>query len=539
MRSKYTVPIGLITIVSFAFLGGLFGGRLLATQENIPQYYEQFSTALAAIEANYVEEVDTENLVYQAIGGMLQTLDPHSSFMDPQSYAQMRERQEGRYYGLGISINVINGDITVMSLFEGSPAYRSGIRSGDVIARISGQSAKDMTSEEAVSLLRGPKGTAVNISLRRVGYDDFIEMAVERDEISIATIEAAFLAENDVGYVKLGDFSETTNRDLTAALKMLRGAGMKRLLLDLRNNPGGPLDQSIKVSNQFLPKGDLIVYTRGRVENSDQDYHATREGEFTDIPLIVLVNRNSASASEIVAGSIQDHDRGLVVGETTFGKALVQSIYRVSHGAGLALTTARYYTPSGRMIQRPWDGTFDEYLTYSMRDQSPPVHSPVDRKYTDGGRVVYSGGGIEPDHRLSGPIEGFDPSRLGRLLAARQEFASFARWFSAAADLRVSTEGKGRKLVSPGFVINDKLFQEFKEHVRERGLTINDEAFNEDLDFVDAMMHFYIDEAVFGVEEARRNLFNVDPQIQKAISLFDEARLLLEGSDSTSLVASR
>lgn len=345
--------------------------------------------------------------------------------------------------------------------------------------------------------------------------------------------------DNDIGYVKLGDFSETTNRDLTAALKMLRGEGMKRLLLDLRNNPGGPLDQSIKVSNQFLPKGDLIVYTRGRVENSDQDYHATREGEFTDIPLIVLVNRNSASASEIVAGSIQDHDRGLVVGETTFGKALVQSIYRVSHGAGLALTTARYYTPSGRMIQRPWDGTFDEYLTYSMRDQSPPVHSPADRKYTDGGRVVYSGGGIEPDHRLSGPIEGFDPSRLGRLLAARQEFASFARWFSAVGDLRVSNEGKGRKLVSPGFVINNELFEEFKAHVRERGLTIDDEAFNDDLDFVDAMMHFYIDEAVFGVEEARRNLFNVDPQIQKAISLFDEARLLLQGSDSASIVASR
>ena len=253
MRSKYTVTIGLITIVAFAFLGGLFGGRLLATQENIPQYYEQFSTALAGIESNYVEEVDTAILVYQAIGGMLQTLDPHSSFMDPKSYAQMRERQEGRYYGLGISINVINGDITVMSLFEGSPAYRTGIRRGDVIARISGQSAKDMTSEEAVSLLRGPKGTAVNISLRRVGYDNFIEMAVERDEISIATIESAFLADNDVGYVKLGDFSETTNRDLTAALKMLRGEGMKRLLLDLRNNPGGPLDQTINVSNQFLP----------------------------------------------------------------------------------------------------------------------------------------------------------------------------------------------------------------------------------------------------------------------------------------------
>ena len=187
-------------------------------------------------------------------------------------------------------------------------------------------------------------------------------------------------SDDQTGYVKLRDFSETTDRDLRRALNELKDEGMQRLILDLRNNPGGPLDQAIKVANQFLPRGDLIVYTRGRVTNSDQDYHAREETDFTELPLVVLVNRMSASASEIVAGAIQDHDRGLIVGETTFGKALVQSIYRVSHGAGLALTTARYYTPSGRMIQRPWDGTFDEYLTYSMREQRPRAHSPAERK---------------------------------------------------------------------------------------------------------------------------------------------------------------
>ena len=539
MRAVPPLSLGIAAVVLSALLGGLFGGQVLATQADLPEHYGRFATALALVETHYVDEVDTERLIYQAIGGMLQTLDPHSSFMDPRSYARLRERQEGRYYGLGISINVIDGDITVMSIFEGSPAYRSGLRRGDVIARITGQNAKDMTSDDAVRLLRGPKGTAVDISIRRTGYDELIDLTVERDEITIATIQAAFVVDGGTGYVKLGDFSETTDRDLGRALRRLRDDGMQRLILDLRNNPGGPLDQAIKVSNQFLPRGNLIVYTRGRVENSDQDYHASADGEFTDIPLVVIVNRNSASASEIVAGAIQDHDRGLVVGETTFGKALVQSIYRVSHGAGLALTTARYYTPSGRMIQRPWDGTFDEYLTYSMREQGPRTHSPAERKFTAGGREVYSGGGIEPDHRIAGPIEGFDPSRLGRLLAARQEFASYAERFSAEGDRRIAGVSRGRKLVSRGFVIDDAMLEEFKEHVRSRRLTVDDAAFAEDLDFIRAMMRYAIDEALFSVEEARRNLFGADPQTQLAGSLFAEAALLLEGARRPPVVARR
>ena len=364
-----------------AIAGGLFGGQVLARQDSMTRQYDAFASAVAAIEANYVDEVDVEQLVSRAIGGMLQTLDPHSNYMDARQYARLRERQEGRYYGLGIQISVIDGGITVNSIFEGSPAYRRGIRRGDVIARIEGENAIGMSSDEAVRLLRGPRGSAVGISVRRDGYEELIDLRVERDEISIATVEAAFMVDGSTGYVRLRDFSETSNDELSRALASLRDAGAARLLLDLRGNPGGPLDQAIKVSNQFLSRGDMIVYTRGRVANSDQDYHARDAGAYTNQPLIVLVNRNSASASEIVAGAIQDHDRGLVIGETTFGKALVQSIYRVSHGAGLALTTARYFTPSGRMIQRPWDTAFDEYLTYSLREPEAPVRAPADRKF--------------------------------------------------------------------------------------------------------------------------------------------------------------
>ena len=539
MRGVTPLTLGAGVVVLSGLVGGVFGGRVLATQEGMPQHYDAFASALAAVETNYVDDVDTERLVYQSIGGMLQTLDPHSNFMDPRSYAQLRERQEGRYYGLGITINVIDGGITVMSIFKGSPAFRKGLRRGDVIAEISGEDATDMSSDEAVSLLRGPRGSSVDIAIRRAGYDELIDLSVERDEITIASIQGAFMADERTGYIRLRDFSETTGRELRQNLDDLKAQGMQRLVLDLRDNPGGPLDQAIRVSNEFLPRGDLIVYTRGRVSNSDQDYHAREESEYTEVPLVVLVNRNSASASEIVAGAIQDHDRGLIVGETTFGKALVQSIYRVSHGAGLALTTARYYTPSGRMIQRPWDGTFDEYLTYSLRDQQPSAHSPADRKYTDSGREVYSGGGVEPDHRVAGPLQGFDPSRFGRLLAARQEFGSFAERFSAVGDTRITAESQGREFVEQGFAVDAAMLDTFKTHLRNRGLTVDDEAFAADFEFIRSMIHLEIDIAVFDLEEARRNLFDYDPQAQYAMTVFDQAERLLQLDSQRSFVAQR
>ena len=204
------------------------------------------------------------------------------------------------------------------------------------------------------------------------------------------TVPAAFMLDATTGYIRVTDFGENTDQELGRALRDLTQKGMKRLVFDLRDNPGGALDQAIKVSNRFLPRGDLIVYTRGRVPNSDQDYRATEQSDYLNLPMVTLVNRNSASASEIVSGALQDHDRSLIVGETTFGKALVQSVYRVSQSAGAAITTARYYTPSGRLIQRPWDGTFDEYLTYTYREQDPNrAHKPEDLKYTDAGRKVY------------------------------------------------------------------------------------------------------------------------------------------------------
>src|SRR5918999_5256503 len=346
MRTRSTVAAVSAILVS-ALVGGVFGKSAMATEGSVPDHYRTFTAALTAIQSQYAEPVESDRMVYGAINGMLQTLDPHSSFMDPRTYAQMRERQEGRYYGLGLTISSIDGDITAVRVFEGSPAFSNGFRRGDVIAQIEGEDTKGWTSDQAVRKLRGPKGTFVDIAVKRSGYDDLIPLQVMRDEIHIPTIPAYFMIDNTTGYVRLQDFAENTNDELGRALKDLGAKGMRRLVLDLRGNPGGPLDQAIKVSNRFLPRGDMIVYTRGRVPNSDQDYRATDQSDYLSMPIVTLVNRNSASAAEIVAGALQDHDRALLVGETTFGKALVQSQYRISEGAGLALTTARYYTPSG------------------------------------------------------------------------------------------------------------------------------------------------------------------------------------------------
>jgi carboxyl-terminal processing protease len=537
MRKYGVVAVALGVVLVCALAGGLLGPRALAREDRVPDY-RVFTTALGAVEANFIDKVDSSRLVYGAIGGMLQTLDPHSSFMDPKYYAQMRERQEGHYYGLGITIQVIDMDINVVSLFEGTPAYQKGIRRGDIIARIAGEDThswkddqgKPLTgaalSDKAVKMLRGPKGTLVQVSLKRPGYDHLIDIQVPRDEITIPSITASFMADPRTGYVRLQEFAENTGRDLGSALDDLRARGMKRLVLDLRNNPGGPLDQAIRVANRFLPQGSLIVYTRGRVPNSDQDYFATERSDFTDIPLVVLVNRSSASASEIVSGAIQDHDRGLIVGETTFGKALVQSVYRISEGAGLALTTARYYTPSKRLIQRPWDGTFDEYLNYTLRDQTPRPHAASDLRYTDAGRKVYSGGGIEPDQRLDGPVEGFNPTPFGRMIYARQTFATGAERFVAEGDNRIAPR-PDQKRVARGFVIDPATMQEFKAFLTSQKIKVDEEAFARDADFIRAMIHYEVDMALFGLSEARRSLFAIDPQAQFAMKLFPEAEQLL------------
>ena len=552
MRNR-TTGVAVTVVLLSALTGGLLGSRVLATTggDREAERSRSYAAALAVVESQYVEPLDTTPLIYGSIEGMLRTLDPHSTFFDPRSYAQMRERQEGHYYGIGISIASVDGDITVTQLFEGSPAYRAGIRRGDVIAFVpcvagdgspmtatgakqsstckdNKDNTKGWSTDQVVKRIKGPKGTKVDISIRRGGLDQLIDLTVERDEINITSLRTAFMIAPGTGYVRLQEFSETTDTELSAALKKLKAAGMQRLLLDIRDNGGGPLNQAIAVANHFLHKGQMIVYTKGRVENSDENYRAVVEGDYTDLPLIVLTSRQSASASEIVTGSMQDHDRAVIVGETTFGKALVQSVYSIE-GAGLALTTAHYYTPSGRLIQRPWDGAFDEYLTYALRDQSASrTHAASELKYTDGGRKVYGGGGIEPDHFIGGAIEGFNVAPFTRGLFVRGAFVSFAEKFTKEGDTRPAAKSAATHKVTPGWELTDAMLNEFREFLVSEHVKVDDAALTQDRAFIKSLIHYEVDNDLFGVEEARRTIVKTDPQAQGALQYFDEAKKLLE-----------
>jgi carboxyl-terminal processing protease len=542
MRRYRSLSAAAIILALSACVGAYFGHTALAAQDQVSEQYKIFTAGLKAVEDVYVGEVESDRVIYGAITGMLQTLDPHSSFMDPRSYAQTRERQEGRYYGLGITIQVINGDVIVASVFEDSPAHEAGLRRGDVIARIETEDTKGWTSEQTVGRLKGPRGTFVNISLRRGGHDTLIDLRVRRDEVHIPTVTAAVMLDDSTGYIKLTEFAENSDRELGRALGDLTKRGMKRLVFDLRGNPGGQLDQAILISSRFLPKGDLVVYTRGRVNGSDQDYRAQERSDYLTVPMITLVNRSSASASEIVSGALQDHDRSLVIGETTFGKALVQSVYRVSRGAAALITTARYYTPSGRLIQRPWDGSFDEYLTYTMRDQDANrSHKAEDLKYTDAGRKVYSGGGVEPDRRFDGPTEGFNPGRFARTIGARGFFDLYARRFTRQGDTRMPSPTSGpRHEVAADYKVTDDMLTEFKQMVTESPLRFDEAGWQKDRPYIAAMIQKEIDLDLFGAAKAYERLARQDPQLQFALNYFGEAAQLLNiGKNSTATRAAR
>ena len=531
IRSSRFLTFGALVIAFSAVAGGFWGRSALVAQDQIPDQYKVFTAALGAIEENYVGEYDRTGWSTAALRACCKpSIRIRASWILGASRRCANGRR-GAITGSASRSMWSRATSPIFTVFEGSPAHQKGLRRGDVIAKIEGEDAKGWTSEQAVSRLRGPKQSSVNISIRRVGYDGLIDLAVMRDEVHIPTVPAAVMLDATTGYIKLQDFGENTDQELGGALEALTKQGMARLMLDLRGNPGGALDQAIRVSNRFLPKGDLIVYTRGRVPNSDQDYRATEQSDYLRLPMITLVNRSSASASEIVSGALQDHDRSLIVGETTFGKALVQSVYRVAEGAGAAITTARYYTPSGRLIQRPWDVGFDEYLTYTWREQDRNrVYKQEDLKLTDAGRKVYSGGGIEPDRRFDGPSDGFNPTRFARTIAARNLFDNYAQQFTRQGDTRVTKRSGPVRELAPDFEVTDEMLNEFKQLVQKSPIPFDEKSWQADLDYIKAMIHREIDIDLFGVAAAYKNFARHDPQMQFALGLFPEAQQLLQMS---------
>src|SRR6266852_1191165 len=394
-------------LVSCGFLGMLFAQKANTaatsnSDSDVRDNLREFSQVYELVEQNYAEQVNPDKAIYNgAIPGMLHVLDPHSNFFDPKSYSSLKEEQRGKYYGVGMQVGPRNNKVIVIAPFVGTPAYRAGIRPGDIIIAVDGKPTDNLDTTAVADMLKGPKGTTVHITILREGSDKPLEFAVVRDEIPRYSVDLHFLIRPGIGYMHVSGFNETTEKEVQDALDSFYQAGdLKGLILDLRQNPGGLLNEGVGVADKFLRKNQLIVSHHGR-SSPERRYTASHGNGGKEYPLVVLVNRGTASAAEIVAGAIQDHDRGLIVGETTFGKGLVQTVYPLSENTGLALTTAKYYTPSMRLIQRDYSNVslYDYY--FNRESEEKEHHASPEVKLTDSGRTVYDGGGITPDVKIT------------------------------------------------------------------------------------------------------------------------------------------
>lgn len=516
MLKNRVLVIGPVVILICALVGGVYGPRVTAQsaseEQKVQESLRSISKVLRAVEENYSDPVNMERVIYSgAIPGMLRTLDPHSNFFDPKSFALLREEQRGRYYGVGMTVTPRDGKTIVLAPFPGSPAYKAGLRPGDVIVQVEGKATEGLTTSEIAELLKGPRGTTVHILIEREGHAEPISFAIVRDEIPRLSIEHAFRIAPDVAYIRISSFNETTSRELRERLQELNPATLKGLVLDLRNNPGGLLNEGVNVADLFLQRGQLIVSHRGKA-SPEKKYTATRGSRGSNFPLVILINRFTASAAEIVSGAVQDHDRGLIVGEASFGKGLVQTVYPLSENTGLALTTAKYYTPSGRLIQRDYSGV-SLYNYYYNKDKADVNRTDV--RTTDSGRPVYGGGGISPDVEI--PERKLNPFQ--ELLSRRFAFFNFAKHYLASHDT-----------ISQDFAVTDEVRGQFRQFLRDQDIPFNESDFTQNREYIQQEIKYELVLSMFGSDEAYKLGAAADPQIQKAVELLPQAATLLENA---------
>lgn len=526
MKKRFSV-----TTVSVLFFLALFLGMQLNTLisgDNIFEQLNKFKDVLSLAEKFYVDDVDTPKLVESAITGMLETLDPHSVYIPASHLPKIKEEFHGSYEGIGIEYLVVSDTLLVVSPLPGGPSEALGILSGDKILKINDSSSVGIKQDDVPKKLRGPKGTHVKVSILRPGEKNLIDFDIVRDKIPILSVDVSYMLNDKIGYVRVNRFSETTRDEFVQALTKLRDREMKQLILDLRDNPGGYLDQAFKMANELIPHGKMIVYTKSRIKEFNEEYKSAG-GQFTDIPLIVLVSNGSASASEIVAGAVQDLDRGLVVGETTFGKGLVQRQYDLPDKSAFRLTIARYYTPSGRLIQRDYSKGISEYRHAAFEreevegeniehkeeeDSTKPVFK------TASGRKVYGGGGITPDYI----VKAERADSIFRVVWAKGAFREYALSYMDQHSKQVQERyGKDLKQFLSDFVVTDGMMQEFAAVAKKKGIATDSSDFqNEKLNFK-TRLKAEIARLVWG-NEGYFSVYNVDDnQLQKALTLFPEA----------------
>jgi len=514
----------LSTVLLCTLLGGLYGRQVEATtsgdDSEVKNSLTEFTRIYNVVEQNYADVVDPDKAIYGpsesnvgAIPGALRSLDPHSNFYDPLAFSLLREDQEGKYYGVGMQIGQRAGKLGKLVVFvvtpiPGSPAFRAGLRPDDIIIKVNGKSTEGMDTHQVAEKLKGPKGTQVHITATREGYDEPLEFDITRDEISQQSVDDAFMIKPGIGYIHINRFNENTNDELSDALKNLGEKNLQGLVLDLRGNPGGLLQEAVDVSDHFLEKSQLIVYHYGR--HSQEKRYYTRKGDGgKEYPIVVLINRFTASAAEIVTGALQDHDRALVMGEPSFGKGLVQTVFPLSEHTGLALTTARYYTPSGRLIQRDYNNV-SWYDYYYRPDNSPTPHTDV--RLTDGGREVYGGGGITPDVKYEDPK--LTPTQ--EVLLQHNVFFAFAKYYLGI-----------HKTIPNDFQVTDAVLQEFRQFLAEQKIQIPDQELKDNLDFIKTRIRPPLVEFIFGQTEASQIAVENDPLVEKAVQEMPQASELL------------
>jgi carboxyl-terminal processing protease len=498
--------------------------------------FGDYVEAVELIREKYVEVPDYEVLNRTAISGMLRTLDPHSNYYDRKSFDEMRREQRSLYYGIGATIQQRNRGVYIIEPFKDTPALRAGLRYGDQIIAIDGKNTENWNSDQVRGSLRGELGTQVKVTVRRAGTADPVTVAIERGTVDLPSISTYYIARPGIGYVNLSrGFHSTTSDELSTAIGDLKEQGARSLILDLRGNPGGFLDQAIKVADKFLDRGQIVLSVRGREGRVPSRDWPAESGSPESFPLVVLINRSSASASEIVAGAVQDHDRGLIVGESSFGKGLVQTIYPLSGGAGLTLTTARYYTPSGRLIQRDYsNGSFYEYLS-RRNSQRTPVTPPTnnDQRRTDLGRTVYGGGGIEPDVKINSAVPTNAQWALwstGLFMFTRELTAGKV---SAAPNFRLDAVKPGHRLEPGEFLITDEIMQAYKTFMadfisKNPDFNLTTAIVEENLPWAKNKIREEVLLAFYGLDVAQRASVDQDAQLQRAIQELPNAAQLAD-----------
>jgi carboxyl-terminal processing protease len=518
MNRAFFAPL-LVAVVALA-TGGWFLQRGAAQERNIYDNAQLFEQVLQYVSEAFVDEKSPSDLYRMAIDGMLEELgDPHTAFMPAEDYENLRIQTQGEYGGIGISIAKRAGWITVITPLPGTPGERAGLRAGDQIVEVEGESTRDWTEDYAVSQLRGPKDSPVNIKVSRVGMDQPIPFTIVRDEIHVLSVPAAYMIENDVGYVELRVFSESSTDEVRDAVSKLTSQGAKGIVLDMRLNSGGLLDQGVSVSDLFLEPGQSVVETKGRFMNQSQRLSANRSDEFAGLPIVVVVGPQSASATEIVAGALQDHDRALILGRPTFGKGSVQTVFRMPDNNWLKITTARWYTPSGRSIQRPYgidhpltDEASDGAGAAAMVDQDRPEYA------TDSGRVVYGGGGITPDLTVWPDTTTLRERALIEVLQG-QDWPKFVETrFVYGVEF-----GEQHPDLQPGFSVTDAMLDGFFDRLTAAGFEVDRATYDAGSRWIGYQIASEITFSMWG-EEARRQRENADdPQIRAAVELLEQA----------------